>query len=124
MDNLPSRSSFLELCSDRDWRPHLLGLLRLDREEDGAIGPELARVVRATIEERLDGCDGVILEDYDKGLFADGIGRFTIELARQRGLRVVADPKTDLRRFRGASLVKPNLEEAMRFVGSFATVVD
>ncbi len=91
-------------------------MLRLDREVEGPLGTEQARAVRSMIEERLEGCDGVILEDYDKGLFMDGIGRFTIELARRRGLRVVADPKTDLRRFRGASLVKPNHDEAMRFV--------
>lgn len=95
-------------------------MLRLDREEEGPIDPEPSRAVRGAIEAKLDGCHGVILEDYDKGIFADGIARWTIELARQRGLRVVADPKADLRRFRGASLVKPNLDEAMNFVSGGA----
>lgn len=90
-------------------------MLRLDREEDRAIDVSEARALRRSIEDRIADCDGVILEDYDKGLFADGLGRFAIELARARGLPVMADPKTDLGRFRGATLVKPNQLEALRF---------
>jgi rfaE bifunctional protein kinase chain/domain len=91
-------------------------MLRLDREEDSAIGPELAEEVRRAVAARIKDCDVVVLEDYDKGLFGDGLARWTIEFARSRGVLVVVDPKRDLARFRGASLVKPNLDEAMRFV--------
>lgn len=91
-------------------------MLRLDREDDSAIGPDLAEEFQSTLVERIDGCDVVVLEDYDKGLFGDGLAHWIIEIARSRGTLVVADPKRDLARFRGASLVKPNLDEAMRFV--------
>jgi rfaE bifunctional protein kinase chain/domain len=98
-------------------------MIRLDREQDGPIDAELAEIVRANVAEEIEGCDLVVLEDYDKGLFADGLARWVIELARSMGVLVVADPKCDLARFKGASLVKPNLDEAMRFVsgsgGSF-----
>ncbi len=90
-------------------------LVRLDRESVEPISAAETRTLREAIAARLEECDGVVLEDYDKGLFAGGLARFIIELARERGLRVAADPKTDLRRFRGASLVKPNLQEALRF---------
>lgn len=92
-------------------------LVRLDRESVEPLSRVESHSIREAIAARLEGCDGVVLQDYDKGLFADGLGRFTIELARERGLRVAADPKTDLRRFRGAALVKPNLDEALRFLG-------
>jgi len=95
---------------------HAQQMLRLDREEDSAIGPDLADRVRSAVVEQIEDCDVVILEDYDKGLFGDGLAHWIIELARSRGILVVADPKCDLARFRGASLVKPNLDEAMRFV--------
>jgi D-beta-D-heptose 7-phosphate kinase/D-beta-D-heptose 1-phosphate adenosyltransferase len=91
-------------------------LVRLDRESVEPISTVETRLLEDAIAARLDDCDGVVLADYDKGLFAGGLARFTIELARERGLRVAADPKTDLRRFRGASLVKPNLDEALRFL--------
>ena len=91
-------------------------LVRLDRESVEPVSAAETRSLEDVIAARLEGCDGVVLEDYDKGLFAGGLARFTIELARGRGLPVAADPKTDLRRFRGASLVKPNLDEALRFL--------
>lgn len=91
-------------------------LVRLDRESVEPISAAETRLLQDAIAARLEECDGVVLEDYDKGLFAGGLARFTIGLARERGLRVAADPKADLRRFRGASLVKPNLDEALRFL--------
>ncbi len=91
-------------------------MLRLDREDDAAIDSTLGERLRQTIAESIEGCQVVVLEDYDKGLFGDGLARWVIELARSQGTFVVADPKRELARFRGASLVKPNLEEATRFV--------
>jgi len=95
-------------------------MLRLDREEDAPIDPELAEAVRRAVADALDDRDVVLLEDYDKGLFGDDLAHWVIELARDRGIPVVADPKSDLARFRGASLVKPNLDEALRFVAGCA----
>jgi D-beta-D-heptose 7-phosphate kinase/D-beta-D-heptose 1-phosphate adenosyltransferase len=91
-------------------------MLRLDREIDDPIRPEDADFLRAAVARRLPDCDVVVLQDYDKGIFADGLGGWIIEQARARGRAVVADPKSDLGRFRGATLVKPNLAEARRFV--------
>jgi len=92
-------------------------LIRLDRESHASPSEPELDALKALIEERVASCDIVILEDYDKGLFADGLGRFVIERAQVLDKRVIADPKTDLRRFRGADLVKPNLAEATSFVG-------
>lgn len=91
-------------------------MLRLDREEDSTISPELQERLQRAVLEAIENCDVVVLEDYDKGLFGDGFAHWIIGLARSRGTLVVADPKRDLARFRGAALVKPNLDEAMRFV--------
>lgn len=91
-------------------------MLRLDREEDGAISPEHDEALRRAVAAAIDDCDAVVLADYDKGVFAAGLGRWVIALARRQGIAVAADPKRDPARFRGAALVKPNLEEATRFV--------
>lgn len=54
--------------------------------------------------------DAVILSDYAKGALRDVQG--LIAVARQRDLPVVVDPKgTDFARYRGATLVTPNLAE-------------
>lgn len=91
-------------------------MLRLDRESDEPVARVRIEAVRTAIEARLAGCDVILLQDYDKGLFADDLGSWIIELARRHGRPVVADPKNALDRFRGAALVKPNLEEAHRFL--------
>ncbi|MEZ4279476.1 MAG: PfkB family carbohydrate kinase [Myxococcota bacterium] len=92
-------------------------MLRLDREVDTPLAaPERTRLERAVFE-RLDACDAVVLADYDKGLFADGLAGSVIAAARARGIPVAADPKRELQRFRGATLVKPNLAEACAAVG-------
>jgi D-beta-D-heptose 7-phosphate kinase/D-beta-D-heptose 1-phosphate adenosyltransferase len=90
-------------------------MLRLDREENGEIGAETAETFRRMIAERIEGCQLIILEDYDKGLFGEGLARWVIELARTLKILIVADPKVDLARFRGVDLVKPNFKEAIRF---------
>jgi D-beta-D-heptose 7-phosphate kinase/D-beta-D-heptose 1-phosphate adenosyltransferase len=91
-------------------------MLRLDREDNSRIADGHAEELRKTIAREIEGCRLVVLEDYDKGVFGDGLAHWVIELARSLGILVVADPKLDLARFRGASLIKPNLEEALCFV--------
>lgn len=90
-------------------------LLRLDREETDVLSEGEAAAVRSAFEAALPGSDVVILQDYDKGLFGEGLAESLIARARASGIPVVADPKNDLARFRGADLVKPNEEEARRF---------
>lgn len=95
-------------------------MLRLDREDERPLGARDRGRIETAICARLAGCDALALVDYDKGLFADGLGRRLVAAARERGIFVAADPKRELGRFRGASLVKPNLAEAEAFVGGRA----
>jgi rfaE bifunctional protein kinase chain/domain len=99
-------------------------MMRLDREDDSAISRDLSAQLREVISREIEDCNLVILEDYDKGIFGEGLARWVIEFARSRGVSVVADPKRDLARFRGASLVKPNLDEATRFVSGSGSDFD
>lgn len=92
-------------------------MLRLDREDDSPLPAETRARIEAGVLARLPDCDAVILADYDKGLFADGLGHAIVAAARARSLFVAADPKRAPQRFRGASLVKPNLAEACAAVG-------
>jgi len=90
-------------------------MLRLDREDDRPISAELSARIRDRVASRLPGASVVVLQDYDKGLFGEGLGSWVIERARALGIPTVADPKSDLARFRGAALIKPNLAEAQRY---------
>lgn len=77
----------------------------------------------ALVEEGLKQHDLMILSDYGKGTLAD-VQRF-ISLGREAGKRVLVDPKgTDFTRYRGASILTPNLSEFEAVVGSCATDQD
>ena len=92
-------------------------LIRLDFEEN------FARAECAGIDTEfaaaLPGCGAVVLSDYGKGTLSEVAG--LIDIARVAGLPVVVDPKgTDFARYRGATLLTPNLSEFEAVVGHCA----
>jgi len=93
-------------------------LLRIDREQTDPFSAEDVATLRAACKVALEHCDIVVLQDYDKGLFGGETAASIVARARARGVPVVADPKHALARFRGADLVKPNEDEALRFGAS------
>lgn len=89
-------------------------LLRLDFED------ALLSLVPQTFVPRfqglLQGCNAVVLSDYAKGTLADV--EALIEHARAAGLPVLVDPKTpNPARYRGATLMTPNMAELETMVG-------
>lgn len=67
---------------------------------------------------RLEDCDCVVLSDYGKG----GLTHFgaIIESANQAGKPVLVDPKgDDWERYRGATLITPNLAEFRQVAGNW-----
>jgi D-beta-D-heptose 7-phosphate kinase/D-beta-D-heptose 1-phosphate adenosyltransferase len=89
-------------------------LIRLDFEE--GLGDVDTSGLLAQVEAALADCDLVILSDYGKGT----LNRVedVIALARAAGKPVLVDPKgSDFRRYRGATLITPNLGEFEAVVG-------
>jgi rfaE bifunctional protein kinase chain/domain len=91
-------------------------LIRIDFEK-----PPSSEVLAAKLEEfkrALADCDAVILSDYGKG----GLTHIEdmIRTARKARKRVLIDPKgDDYTRYRGASIITPNLAELREVVGSW-----
>ncbi|MFY0991658.1 bifunctional D-glycero-beta-D-manno-heptose-7-phosphate kinase/D-glycero-beta-D-manno-heptose 1-phosphate adenylyltransferase HldE [Halomonas sp. C05BenzN] len=89
-------------------------LIRLDFED--GLGEVDTAGLLARVEAALPACDLVILSDYGKGT----LNRVEdlIRLVRASGKRVLVDPKgSDFRRYRGASVITPNLTEFEAVVG-------
>ncbi|RJQ49491.1 MAG: bifunctional D-glycero-beta-D-manno-heptose-7-phosphate kinase/D-glycero-beta-D-manno-heptose 1-phosphate adenylyltransferase HldE [Gammaproteobacteria bacterium] len=87
---------------------HHQQLIRLDFDEavQGMATPDLLR----TFSERLAGADAVILSDYGKGALNEA--QVLIKQARALGKPVLVDPKgRDFTKYRGATLITPNLAE-------------
>jgi D-beta-D-heptose 7-phosphate kinase/D-beta-D-heptose 1-phosphate adenosyltransferase len=89
-------------------------LIRLDFED--AFAPHHGPRVAAALGECLGQADAVILSDYAKGTLA-GVEAL-IARARSAGKAVIVDPKgADFGRYRGATVVKPNLAEFEAIAG-------
>ncbi len=96
-------------------------LIRLDFEESfhGAVLEELY----INFEQQLNNNDVVVLSDYGKGTLHDT--QRLINSARKINIPVLVDPKgTDFERYRGATLLTPNLSEFEAVVGSCRTDED
>lgn len=95
---------------------HQQQMLRIDFEEKPT--PTLLDALRAQVEAVLSGHDVVVLSDYAKGALSQV--ELLIQLARQKGVPVLVDPKgTDYQRYRGATLVTPNRSEMQQAVGAW-----
>jgi D-beta-D-heptose 7-phosphate kinase/D-beta-D-heptose 1-phosphate adenosyltransferase len=103
-------------------------VLRYDREEVGDPDPSVEASLMAAFDRALGAARVVVLSDYGKGALAGTLAEDLIRRARRQGCAVVVDPKgADYSRYRGASLVTPNLKElaeaAATNAGDDATVV-
>ncbi|MEA9390446.1 bifunctional D-glycero-beta-D-manno-heptose-7-phosphate kinase/D-glycero-beta-D-manno-heptose 1-phosphate adenylyltransferase HldE [Acerihabitans sp. TG2] len=89
-------------------------LIRLDFEqgfEDVDLTP-----MRERIQQALPAAGAMVLSDYGKGALTQV--QDMIQLARDAGVPVLVDPKgTDFGRYRGATLLTPNLSEFEAVVG-------
>ena len=89
-------------------------LIRLDFERP--FTPAETVGLRERFADALTRVDAVIVSDYAKGTL--GEVEDLIALARDRGVPVLVDPKgTDWRRYRGATLLTPNLPEFRQVAG-------
>jgi rfaE bifunctional protein kinase chain/domain len=97
---------------------HSQQVVRFDHEDRS----DCPAVLEGKLLEYIDGClpriDACILSDYGKGVVSSTVARRVIDRANSLGKPVIVDPKNgDPARYRGATLVKPNLQEASGFLG-------
>jgi D-beta-D-heptose 7-phosphate kinase/D-beta-D-heptose 1-phosphate adenosyltransferase len=93
-------------------------LIRLDFEED--IPSSAASAVNSDAIELFDSAQAIVLSDYAKGTLADP--QELIVNARLQGVPVLVDPKgSDFARYKGATLLTPNLSEFEAVVGTCET---
>lgn len=92
---------------------HHQQMVRLDRESREDISPELATHLIEHVKQVLPSIDGVIIEDYGKGVVTAEIVQQIVALAIQAGKIVAVDPKTNhFSRYNGVSVITPNHYEA------------
>ena len=94
-------------------------VVRVDFEElDDLIADEQAALLDR-ITAALPHASALVLEDYNKGVLSAELIDAVMELARQRKIPVVVDPKyRNFFRYRGSTIFKPNLRELEAALGA------
>ncbi|MBC8146181.1 MAG: D-glycero-beta-D-manno-heptose-7-phosphate kinase [bacterium] len=88
-------------------------ICRVDKEHRGEINSDVEQRVLAMLDERIGELDGLILQDYNKGVVTASLIRGVVERARAHGLPVHVDPKYhNFFEYTGVTVFKPNRKEA------------
>jgi rfaE bifunctional protein kinase chain/domain len=88
-------------------------MLRIDSEDQHDLSANETSALQQHILELLDqGIDGILLEDYNKGVLTTDLIHWLIAEANARQIPVVVDPKKkNFLAYKGCTLFKPNLKE-------------
>lgn len=88
-------------------------LIRVDCETVAPLCLELEEAVVKQLEELIPQVQIVALSDYGKGFLTQRVIAEALRIAKKAGIPTIVDPKgTDFAKYKGASVLKPNLSEA------------
>jgi len=93
-------------------------VVRVDREERNTLKtPELRRLA-SILDKRIPQASAVVIEDYGKGLITQELVDHVLRLAQLHKVIVTVDPNpANPLVWRGATLIKPNRQEAFAVLG-------
>ncbi|MDF1860156.1 MAG: PfkB family carbohydrate kinase [Verrucomicrobiales bacterium] len=93
-------------------------VVRIDREKCRPISETQEKALLAQIEPILSEIDGLIIEDYGKGLVTPGFVSGLLRAAEPHDIVITVDPKPgNPIEWRGVTTVKPNRSEAFASAG-------
>ena len=88
-------------------------IVRLDRESRDRIDPEIARALCRFVKKRGPEFDAIVISDYGKGVVHPELLDAAAEMVEKSKVLCIIDPKEEnFHRYRKASLLTPNKEEA------------
>ena len=91
---------------------HSQHITRVDRETKEYLSEQEERTLINLIIDQIDGVDGIILQDYNKGVLTEKVIFETIAVARAKDKLITVDPKfINFHKFSNVSLFKPNIKE-------------
>lgn len=90
-------------------------VVRVDYEQKKFLNEEVEKKVLDVVQNVLGECDGVILQDYAKGIFSEKFIQDIIKAAKTKNKKVIVDPhrSTPIEYYRGVDLMTPNADEAI-----------
>jgi rfaE bifunctional protein kinase chain/domain len=90
-------------------------VVRVDFERKKFISEKVSQRLIVRVTELMDKCDGVILEDYAKGVLTAEVIKKIIAVAHKKGKIVTVDPNrtSPVDMYVGADYITPNTDEAI-----------
>src|SRR5690554_2239024 len=88
-------------------------VVRIDKESKKHISPEIEKKIINYLTSQIKNLDGIILQDYNKGVLTPGLIRKIISLANENDILVTVDPKfNNFFEYKNVTVFKPNRKEA------------
>jgi len=88
-------------------------VVRIDRESAKPLAESLNRELIAFIKSKIKEVDGVVIEDYGKGVVTPGLLKEIVPLARKHKKIITVDPKEEhISYYKGVTAITPNRKEA------------
>jgi D-glycero-beta-D-manno-heptose-7-phosphate kinase len=93
-------------------------VVRIDNESKSPCSAQLRKQLVDIIRTRISSLDGIIIEDYNKGVVSKEVIDDVIALARQHKKIITVDPKFDnFLEYKQVTVFKPNRREAEEVLG-------
>lgn len=98
-------------------RRSLQQVLRIDRDPQRPIAPEVKAAIAAELDATADSIDALVVSDYGYGIAAEEVGLAATRLCAA-GKTAVLDPLREVRRFAGLTALTPNVSELASCTGT------
>lgn len=93
-------------------------MLRFDQETVEPLSSDHCDSISGELASLIKDCELVVVSDYGKGFLSDGLVMRLIAVAHENDKPVIVDPKgRDYSKYRGATLITPNQQEAEQACG-------
>lgn len=94
-------------------------LVRIDKENKEYISIDVEENLIKFLSKSIDSLDGIILQDYNKGVLTKKIINTSIELANNKNKIITVDPKFEnFFEYKNVTVFKPNRKEAQDAFGT------
>ena len=93
-------------------------VVRIDSEEKRDVSLEIQNKIFSVLERNIDSIDGIIIEDYNKGVVAKDLIAMIIDLAKKKHKVITVDPKfNNFFEYKNVTVFKPNKKETEEALG-------
>ena len=97
-------------------------VVRIDSETKRNISDDVQKQLYTILKKNIDSIDGIIIQDYNKGVIVKEFIHSLVELAGQSGKIITVDPKfSNFFEYRGVTVFKPNKKETEEAFGTKLT---